>query len=703
MVNFAYRAVFLSFLVLASMPEAPAQSSHPATTVGFAGFEQPRSALASTRIYIASLGKEGRDLTSMLEHFGPARKAGQNMPQGPIGGLGSVGAGGAAAGVGVPGGTPPFDITRANMTMLQKNLEKELSPLEDPVISVSKLDLKAPGKARKEYDKAFRFLNKKDYQTAVNHLTQAISIYPDFVAAHNALGSSYLGLGKNEQARDEFAKAVALDDHLPISHLNLGCAELALKHYPAAEAAVRKASSIAPLDLQVLSALAYAQLLNHNYASTIATAHQVHSRSHKGVAIVHYYAAAAADALHDPSQARHELQTFLTEDPGSPAADNARGILQQITEPVQTVASLSLTASMELAPPDSPTVPAGTPSLLQEFQQDARQAQQIGEAEAMCEGCESAAGPDFRESAPDPSTTRNADWTLHTDVDEVVVFFSATDHGKAVSNLTTADVAIRDADRPPASIVGFRSEAQLPLRLALVIDTSESVTNRFSFEQSAAANFVRKVLTGKDDLAFVVGFSNSILLVQDFTADNGRISQAIDKLAPAGGTSVWDAVAFAADKLASRPETQPVARVLVVISDGEDNSSSTTLKQAIEAAERDEVTVYAVSTHEDRALTAVLSDQTTALGDHALKTLAEHTGGAALLPGSLRNLNHSLDDLQEVIRSRYMVSYRPALFKRDGQYRTIAITAQKSGHKLHVYARKGYLAQSRPAAGAAAP
>jgi VWFA-related protein len=227
-----------------------------------------------------------------------------------------------------------------------------------------------------------------------------------------------------------------------------------------------------------------------------------------------------------------------------------------------------------------------------------------------------------------------------------------------------------------------------------VIDTSGSVTSRFSFEQSAAANFARKVLSGTTDLAFVIGFSNSVLLVQDFTADNSKLSEAINKLAPAGGTALWDAVAFAAEKLASRRETQPVARVLVVISDGEDNSSTTTLKQAITAAQNGEVTVYAVSTREDRVNSAVLPKIETQIGDRALTTLADLSGGSAFFPGSLRHLDHSLDDLQEFIRSRYMISYRPALFKRDGQYRAIDITAQKSGRKLRVHARKGYYAQA---------
>jgi VWFA-related protein len=137
----------------------------------------------------------------------------------------------------------------------------------------------------------------------------------------------------------------------------------------------------------------------------------------------------------------------------------------------------------------------------------------------------------------------------------------------------------------------------------------------------------------------------------------------------------------------------------VVISDGEDNSSSMSLKEAIERAEHGEVIVYTVSTRDNRDVTTPLVADISPVGDRALKTLAEHTGGSAFFPGSLGYLDHTLRDLQQVIRSRYLVSYRPALFKRDGHYRTIDITAQKAGHKLRVYARKGYYAEVRSAEG----
>ena len=189
----------------------------------------------------------------------------------------------------------------------------------------------------------------------------------------------------------------------------------------------------------------------------------------------------------------------------------------------------------------------------------------------------------------------------------------------------------------------------------------------------------------------MVGVNNSVLMVQDFTSDQDRLSHAIQELAPSGGTALWDAVNFAAEKLASRPDTQPVARVMVVISDGADNSSSLTLKEAIGGAVHREIAIYTVSTRD-----ALDERESAVLGDRALQTLSELTGGASYRPGSASKLQASLSDLQEVIRSRYLISYRPASFERDGRYRAIDITAEKNGHKLRVYARRGYYAEAGP-------
>jgi len=178
-------------------------------------------------------------------------------------------------------------------------------------------------------------------------------------------------------------------------------------------------------------------------------------------------------------------------------------------------------------------------------------------------------------------------------------------------------------------------------------------------------------------------------MVQDFTADQALTARAIDQLAPGGGTALWDAVGFAAEKLATHAETQPVARMLVVISDGEDNSSASTLKEAIAKAQQTEVAVYTITTRE-----LIDKDASGAVGDHALKTLSGLTGGTAFAPGSARGLTNSLGELQQVIRARYLVSYRPSAFEMNGAYRKIDIKAEKNGHKLTVYARKGYYASA---------
>jgi len=541
----------------------------------------------------------------------------------------------------------------------------EASPLESPDISVSKLDLKAPGNARKEYGKGYLQLLRKDLQGAIDHLARAVSIYPSFVAAHNALGIAYLNLGQIQQARDEFARAIALDDHLPNSYLNLGCAQLELQQYPEAVGSLKKASSIAPLDVPVLTALTYAEFKNRDYPAVIATARHVHNHKHQDAALVHLLAAGAWEAQHNLNEAQGEMDILLGEDPKSPLSGQFRQILDQIK-----AEKVSL-AQVKRHPADpSPSLSSALPPL---------------NAEVV--------SPQIRQASQGNSRSEQSDedvahQVIRFQVQEVAMLFAATDHGKSVTNLSLSDIEIRDDNQPPETILGFHNVTQLPLRIGLIIDMSNSIIDRFSFEQGAASKFLETVVTDKSDLSFVIGFNNSVFLVQDFTPDQTLTARAITQLAPGGGTALWDAVAFAADKLA-RPELQPVARILVVISDGDDNSSSASLQEAIWAAQRGQVAIYAVSTKEGSN-----NESNPLLGNRALKTLSEQTGGTSFTPGSLGGLTRSLADLQQVLRGRYLVYYRPASSKPDGRYHAVDIKAEKDGHKLKVYARKGYYASA---------
>lgn len=575
----------------------------------------------------------------------------------------------------------------------------DAATVESASASVSRLDLKAPSKARREYARGYQLLMRKDLRNAVEHLAAAVEIYPNFVAAHNALGTAYLQLNQNIQARDEFSKAVKLDDHLPNSCLNLGIAQMALKDFAGAEQSLRKASSIAPLDLQLSTALAYGEFANHDYAAVISTAEEVHKRKHAKAPLVHFFAAGAWEALNNLPQAQHEMEILLQEDPKSPSTAQFQQVLDEIKneEAVQ--------ADAKAHPPQPSVFSFSTPATptredasaqAQQILQSIREKSQIAEAEAdssPCAQCGTSIGAESTAAVTDAKPQKPAGFPgtlLRASVDEVAVFFSATDHGKSVADLNQSDVSVRDDHQAPSAILSFRNESELPLRLGLIIDTSNSVTDRFSFEQGAAKKFLHDVMTGKDDLAFVVGVNNSVLLVQDFTPDLDLTTRALGQLAPGGGTALWDAVGFAADKLAERGETGPVARILVVISDGKDNASGLTLKETIAKAQHGELAVYTVSTRENRDLGGDPNEDE--VGDHALRTLSELTGGTSLKPGSVRALNGSLASLREVIRGRYLISYRPAAFEHNGRYRPVDITAQKGGHVLKVFARRGYYA-----------
>src|ERR1700728_585609 len=589
-----------------------------------------------------------------------------------------------------------FNPTRYDMVM-EISEDRWQKNLESLTAGASKLDRKAPDRARKEYEKGVRLLVQKNLTGAVDELKKATAIYPNYVAAHNALGSACLNLGQNEQARTEFSTTVALDDHLPYSFLNLGWAQLALKDFSSAQASIEKATKIAPLDLHLLMALSYAELLNNDYGAVIATMQQVHGRKHDEAAVVHYFAAAAYQGQNNLQATQDELQTFLSEAPASPFADSARQMITQIKDLQDhppPAAQVEIAYNAAPLDPNATTVgiPAAARKVLRQMEEQKELAQIEAEPESVCESCPSgtlASARAPRGASGSAAFISGTPYTLHSSVNEVGIFFAATDHGKSVADLTRQDVVLRDAGKPPVTITNFRNESQLPLRLGLVIDTSDSITHEFEFEQNAAASFLKKSLTGKKDLAFVVGFSNAVLLVQDFTADGAKISKGIDQLAPAGGTALWDAVTFASDKLSVLAEEQPAAKILVVISDGDDNSSSATLKEAIESAERGEVTIYTVSTRQ-----LAEKDYGNELADRAMRALAERTGGAAFFPGSLGNLDHRLADLQEVIRSRYLISYKPADFRPDGTYRPISLLAEKSGHKFRVYARRGYYAST---------
>jgi Ca-activated chloride channel family protein len=555
---------------------------------------------------------------------------------------------------------------------------------------VSALDLDAPNGAIEDFNRARTLLKAQNSKEAIKQLQKAIAGYPKFVSAHVGLGLAYVDQEDPVKAKSEFETAAKLDDKFPGSFLHLGRLALSQNDFPAAESALEKAAALQPKDVNILSVLAYAQNGTHQYGHALETAQLVHTLDHKGMANVHYVAASAAMSLKDFEAMERELKLFLSEDPTNAFAPVARKNLAALehNKAVRAAgAANSLSATTVSVSQAQQTFP-NTDRLK-------AQLATLGDESDSCDDCGALAEADAPKLGGDSGAVSDAPrnvargaggvWTIRKNVDDVALFFSVSSHGHMVNDLEASNIKIRDDNKPPARVVQFAPQSKLPLRLALLVDTSGSVHNRFSFEKSAATKFVQKVLSNPADLGFIAGFASEPSVTQDFSADPIELGKGIDNLANGGGTALFDAVLFACRKLGAYPDDERVARVLVILSDGEDNSSHGTLKQSIRVAEKTGVTIYTVSTKEG------LGDKTDA--DKVLEVLAERTGGEAMFPGDLRTLGSSLDKLRDLIRSRYFIAYKPADFQPNGNYHTISIIAEKNGKHLQVRARKGYHAR----------
>ncbi len=293
-------------------------------------------------------------------------------------------------------------------------------------------------------------------------------------------------------------------------------------------------------------------------------------------------------------------------------------------------------------------------------------------------------------NAQPPKTTTTEDassdiTTIRRQVSEVNVVFTVTDkRGHFIKDLKQDDIQVLDDKRPPQQVVSFRAETDLPLRVGLVIDASNSIRERFRFEQEAAVEFLSQIVRPKKDKGFVLGFDSTVEVTQDFTDSTEKLTNGVRLLRPGGGTALYDAVYYVCrDKLAKIDPEMSVRRAIVLVSDGDDNQSRATREEAIEMAQRAEVIIYAISTN----ITGNVGQR----GDKVLERMAEATGGRAFFPFKDQDIPGYFNAIQDELRSQYAVSYRPADFQRDGRYRSIDIVAQKK-KDLHVRSRKGYFA-----------
>ena len=297
------------------------------------------------------------------------------------------------------------------------------------------------------------------------------------------------------------------------------------------------------------------------------------------------------------------------------------------------------------------------------------------------------------QQVPEPSGP-----TLKVTTEVVNVYAVVRDkHGRLIPDLTKNDFEIKE-DNIPQNITYFSRETDTPLTLAIMVDTSPSQERVLDTEQAEAKEFLRQILRPSRDLVCVMHFDLEVELLQDFTADLGRLDRAIDEtqinggargVLPSplpsrsvGGTHLYDAIYLAATQMMSQ---QVGRKVLILLTDGEDQGSRETLDQALEAAQKSDCIIYAIDIV-DHAFYGF--GNMGFKGDSVLRKLCEQTGGDVIKVNKIRNTSEAFQKIAEELRTQYLLGYTPSNPRKDSGFRKISVRATSGDYKIQ--ARAGY-------------
>ncbi len=332
-------------------------------------------------------------------------------------------------------------------------------------------------------------------------------------------------------------------------------------------------------------------------------------------------------------------------------------------------------------------------------------------------------GSNIENQRPSPSPTPAASprEELPQDSDEVVkvdtnltsIFFTAADKNKRfIGNLKADDIRVLE-DGQPQEVFTFQQNLDLPLSIAILIDTSASEERTLPDEKAAARTFLEDVLRPSKDEGAVVSFTGEITLEQGFTGNIDRLRRAIDRVefvppsgyvgggvvvngtppisgtnqSLAGSTAIWDAIWATSAELLSE-SAEHTRRAIILLTDGEDTSSRMKLHNAVERAQKSDALVYAIGIGDRYSF---------GVNEGALRKISEQTGGRAYFPRNDRELREAFVQVQRDLREQYLVAYSPSNKARDGSYRHIEIQIvnpelRKESLKLNY--RSGYFAKS---------
>ena len=299
---------------------------------------------------------------------------------------------------------------------------------------------------------------------------------------------------------------------------------------------------------------------------------------------------------------------------------------------------------------------------------------------------------------------------VKVDTEAVNVLFTAQDKNRRLLlTLKPADIQIFENGQLQ-TVNAFSKQVDLPLSLSILIDTSMSQERTLPEEKSAASAFLESVVRADKDEVAVISFTGEATLEQGMTSNMPRLRRAIDgvRLAPqmgyigggvvvgtppissnnaSGATAIWDAIWITSEEILG-PAPEKTRRAIILLTDGVNTYGKKKLNDAVEAAQRAEAVIYSIG---------IGDNFTNGVDEGSLNKISERTGGKAFFPRDELELRKAFQQIQEEMRSQYMVSYEPTNPALDGSYRTIEIkltNPELQKQKVQVTHRKGYFAKT---------
>ena len=315
-------------------------------------------------------------------------------------------------------------------------------------------------------------------------------------------------------------------------------------------------------------------------------------------------------------------------------------------------------------------------------------------------------------ATPKEEPTQDSDDVVRVETNLTSIFFTAADSNKRfISNLKKEDVRILE-DGQPQDIFTFQQNLDLPLSVAILIDTSLSEERTLPDEKAAARSFLENVMRPQKDEAAIVSFTGEVTLEQGFTGNLERLRRAIDRVEfvpPSGyvgggvvvgtppisgtnqnlttSTAIWDAVWVTSNDLLAI-SADNTRRTIILLTDGRNTSGQMKMHEAIERAQKSDALIYAVG---------VGDSYQGGVDEGSLKKITEQTGGRAYFPHNESELRNAFAQIQRDLREQYLVAYSPSNKARDGSYRRIQIEVvdpELRKQKLRLNYRPGYFAKT---------